>query len=160
VLTTQVLGETEWTPNLLQTRQQTLLQTLKSLWSLDGWDIATDDHGEDGGSAGKRGLRLNYVVTEHATRVELYIDRGQGSKAENKAIFDELHAKRGEIESAFGDQLAWWRLDDRRACAITYSLKIGGWRDPEKWPQIHESTTDAMIRLENALRNAVAALPP
>lgn len=33
-LTTQVLGVSEWTPTLLQTRQQTLLHTLVQLWDL------------------------------------------------------------------------------------------------------------------------------
>src|SRR5690348_11810815 len=47
---------------------------------------------------------INYVVTEHTTRVELYIDRGQGTQAENKAVFDQLLAKKAEIDATFGER--------------------------------------------------------
>ena len=40
VLTTQVLGKTHWTPDVLQSRQDTLLEKLKTLWSLGGWDLS------------------------------------------------------------------------------------------------------------------------
>jgi hypothetical protein len=208
VLTTQVLGLPEWTPSVLQIRQDTLLDKLKSLWSLEGWDTTSDEHGEGapggeqstktntaiperydirkkfwtglldiaktktklhanrspgqyywlGGAAGKRGLGLNYVVTEHTTRVELYIDRGQGTQTENKAIFDQFLAKKTEIEATFGEALNWQRMNDHRACVIGHVIQLGGWRDPEKWPQIHEATAAAMERLEKALKPAIAAL--
>ncbi len=46
---------------------------------------------------GKKGLGLNDIVTEHTTRVELYIDLGHGKQAENKAIFDQLLPKKAEV---------------------------------------------------------------
>jgi uncharacterized protein with ParB-like and HNH nuclease domain len=208
VLTTQVLGLSEWTLTNLESRQLHLLKKLEALWSLEGWETDIEDHSEEitvnsetdkspnpvperynirkkfwtglleiaksktnlhanrspgryywlGGAAGKRGLGLNYVVTEYTTRIELYIDRGQGMQAENKAIFDQLFAKKKEIDSAFGEQLDWQRMDDKRACIVGHVIKLGGWRDPEKWPQIQEATTDAMARLEEALRPAIAIL--
>jgi hypothetical protein len=208
VLTTQVLGQPDWTPTVLQSRQEHLLEKLKSLWSLEGWDPGSDDHGEEaaaaqpvpkpngpiperydirkkfwtglletaktktklhanrspgqyywlGGAGGKRGLGLNYVVTEHTTRVELYIDRGQGAQTENKVIFDQVLAKKADIEAAFGEDLKWQRMNDQRACIIGHSIELGGWRDPEKWPQIHEATADAMARLEKALKPVISGL--
>jgi hypothetical protein len=101
---------------------------------------------------------LNYVVTEHATRVEVYIDRGQGTQVENKSIFDQLFAKKAEIEASFGAELRWQRMNDQRACVIGHVIELGGWRDPEKWQQIHETTADAMARLEKAFKSAIAAL--
>jgi hypothetical protein len=98
------------------------------------------------------------VVTEHTTRVELYIDHGQATQAENKAIFDQLLAKKAEINAAFAEDLDWQRMDDMKACIIGHTIKLGGWRDPEKWPEIQEATTDAMVRLEKALKPAIAAL--
>jgi hypothetical protein len=207
-LTSQVLGQSDWTQAVLQSRQETLLEKLKNLWSLEGWDSGKPEHAEEaagggqppkpaspvperydirkkfwtglleiaktksklhanrspgqyywlGGATGKRGLGLNYVVTEHTTRLELYIDRGQGAQAENKAIFDQILAKKAEIEVAFEGNLEWHRLDDMRASIITHTIKLGGWRDPEKWPQIQEATTDAMAKLEKALKPAIAAL--
>lgn len=208
-LTSQVLGQPDWTQALLQSRQETLLEKLKNLWSLDGWDSGKPEHPEElaaggqqpkpaspvperydirkkfwtgllelaktktklhanrspgqhywiGGSGGRKGLGLNYVVTEHTTRVELYIDHAQATQSENKAIFDQLLAKKAALEAAFGEGLDWQRMDDAKASIIGHTIKLGGWRDPEKWPAIQESTTEAMVRLEKALKPAIAALP-
>jgi hypothetical protein len=49
-------------------------------------------------------------------RVDLYIDTGD--QARNKAIFDELHNRKGEIESKAGTILTFERLDGRRASRI------------------------------------------
>jgi hypothetical protein len=73
-------------------------------------------------------------------------------------FFDQLLARKAEIEAAFGEALNWQRMNDQRACIIGHVIEIGGWRDPEKWPQIHEATADAMARLEKALKPPIAAL--
>jgi uncharacterized protein with ParB-like and HNH nuclease domain len=208
VLTTQVLGAKEWSPDLLQDRQQTLLDKLRELWSLEAWDIEDDERGEVesgtdprqtptkvvperydirerfwarllekamektklhvnispghygwvGAGSGKRGVTFNYAVREHETQVELYIDRGKDAASENKAIFDQLHAQKSEIETVFGDDLEWQRLDDRRACRIRKVINLGGWRDPEQWVVIHEAATAAMARLEKALKPQIVKL--
>jgi hypothetical protein len=33
-----------------------------------------------------------------------------------------------------------------------------GYRDPDRWPEIYEATTDAMARLEKAMKPAIAKL--
>ena len=108
--------------------------------------------------AGKRGLSFNYVVWEHETSVELYIDRGKNSDSENKAIFDTLHAKKDEVEKSFGETLEWERLDSKRASRIRKTVNLGGWKDPEKWPDVHSATVDSMIRLEKALKPHIQKL--
>lgn len=102
--------------------------------------------------AGKAGLSYNYVVWEHETAVELYIDRGKGADQENKAIFESLEAKKAEIEKVFGAPLEWQRLDAKRACRIRKIISLGGWKDQDKWPEVNASTVDAMIRFERALK--------
>jgi hypothetical protein len=211
VLTTQVLGENEWTPALLEMRQESLLAKLVEIWSLESWGTEEDERDADGsveeGSAsvskdkkpvperydirerfwtgllevakektalhakvspgqynwvgagsGTRGLGFNYAVREHGTQVELYIDRGKDSDAENQRIFEELVGRREEVEAAFGDTLEWQRLDGRRACRIRYVIDVGGYRDPEKWAEIHEVSADAMARLEKAMKPAIQDL--
>ena len=69
-----------------------------------------------GTGAGTSGLAYNYVVTKNAASIELYIDRGKASKAENKRLFDILLDKKEEIEATFGGKLDWQRLDSKRAC--------------------------------------------
>ncbi len=121
-------------------------------------NISPGQYGWVGAGSGKRGLGFNYAVREHETQVELYIDRGRDSAAENKAIFDQLQAQKGQIETVFGDGLEWQRLDDRRACRIRKVIELGGWRDAEKWAGIQEAATDAMARLEKALKPHIVRL--
>ena len=106
-----------------------------------------------GTSSGVRGLYLNYVVGMSDCAVELYIDRGKDSEAENKSIFDQLCAARDSIEKAFDGPLEWQRLEGKRACRIRYLMNGGGYRSPdEKWPEIQDAIIDAMRRLEQALQ--------
>jgi hypothetical protein len=110
-----------------------------------------------GASSGIRGLGFNYVVVQKSAEVMLYIDRG--NQVENKRIFDQLHAQREAMEKAFGGQLVWERLDDKRACRIKQVIETGGYRTPEvHWPELLEELVDAMIRLEAALKRALDGL--
>lgn len=49
-------------------------------------------------------------------RIELYLDCG--NKEQNKQRFDELLARKKEIETIVGEPLQWERRDDDRACRI------------------------------------------
>lgn len=49
-------------------------------------------------------------------RVEVYIDCGD--KIKNEALFDSIFSKKAEIEFSFGNELAWEKLDAKRACRI------------------------------------------
>jgi hypothetical protein len=104
-----------------------------------------------GTSAGVPGY-LSYVVRQHDSQVELYIDRGKGSEDENERIFRALEANRSQIEDVYGDSLNWEILDGRRACRISKQFELGGYRDREEWPKIFEVMVDAMTRLETAVR--------
>jgi len=109
--------------------------------------------------AGKSGLAYTYAMTQHGSKVELYIDRGKGCQEENKALFDDLKSDQAEIETAFGGPLSWERLDGKRACRIAKHFELGGYRDDEsKWPALQDTMIDAMIRLEKALRPQIAKL--
>lgn len=111
-----------------------------------------------GTGAGKSGLMFSYVMTQRGSGVELYIDRGRGLDDENTRIFETLLASRDQIERDFGGPLDWQPLEGKRACRIKRSLE-GGYRDEERWPEIHEAMIDAMIRLERALRRHLDRLP-
>jgi uncharacterized protein DUF4268 len=121
--------------------------------------ITPSEHGWISASAGVRGLSFNYVVMQDECRVELYIDRGKDSEAENKRIFDELDSNREKIERAFGGALVWERLEGRRASRIQYTRSEGGYRSPEeKWPEIQDRTIRDMDRFEKALQPCLKQL--
>ena len=110
-----------------------------------------------GAGSGIRGLGFNYVIRQDEGTVELYIDRGAEEADANKKIFDWLLSHKGEIEQAFGAELSWQRLDDKRSCRIAYTTTIGGWKSEEqKFPEIQDAMIDAMIRLEKAIKPQLA----
>lgn len=110
-----------------------------------------------GGSSGIPGLGLNYVIVQEYGIAELYIDRGDAE--ENKRIFDQLHARKDEIEKAFGGTLSWERLDTKRACRIKHVIERGGYRSPEsQWPEIQAEMVETMTKLEAALKPALESL--
>lgn len=111
-----------------------------------------------GAGAGKSGLSYNYVTRQHDSNVELYIDRGEGCEQENEQIFDELMKNKNEIEKVFGEPLNWERLENRRACRISKKIVLGGYRDEDKYPEIHKALVDAMCRFESSLKPYISSL--
>jgi len=120
-------------------------------------NIKPGSHHWLGASSGIRGLPLNYVIVQEYGIAELYIDRGDAT--ENKRIFDQLHARKDEIEKAFGGTLSWERLDTKRACRIKHVIERGGYRSPEsQWPEIQAEMVETMTKLEAALKPGLESL--
>lgn len=115
--------------------------------------ISPDRYGWCG--ATRHGSGWNYVVLQDETRVELYIDGSEA--AENKALFDALHAERDAIEAEFGDKLLWQRLDDKRASRISFTVP-GGWVDRSTWGGAIEKAVAAMQRFYEVLGPRVQAV--
>lgn len=68
-------------------------------------------------ASGVSGISFGAVFVQGSkTRTELYIDVGEVEK--NKALFDWLYDQREEINSKFGKEIEWERLDDKRASRI------------------------------------------
>ena len=110
-----------------------------------------------GAASGIRGLSLNYVIVQANVATELYIDRGDA--VENKNIFDQLYARKDEIEKRFGGPLLWERKDAKRASRIKHTILIGGYRNPEsQWQAIQSEMVAAMTRLESALKPVLDSL--
>lgn len=108
---------------------------------------------------GHPGTRYMYLLRNTSVQVVLWIDRGKGSDTANKQFFDELHARREEIERVFGGPLKWDRgPDSRRTTHIRYTITRGGLHMEEHWPEIMERMIDAMIRLDAALRDHLSEL--
>jgi len=102
-----------------------------------------------GVSSGVRGISFNFVVRRDAARVEVYIDTG--NRDINKALFDVLFQRRGELEREFGEAFIWERLDGKQASRIK-AEQIGNVFDRDQWPNMTNYMLDAMIRLDNTFR--------
>ena len=144
--TRQIERKRFWTQLLEHAKSKTKLHSTISP-SVDSW-IGT--------GAGMSGIALNYIVRQHDTRVELYIDTGEAETT--AAIFEQLFAEKDAIEARFGGELEWQRLEGKRACRICHRLTLGGWKSPETWPTVIQAMVDTMIRFEAALRGPIARL--
>lgn len=110
-----------------------------------------------GTSSGVPGLEFNFIATMHNCAVNLYIKRREAGA--NKAIFDQLIARREDIEKRFGGALQWERMDGRLACRVEHTIETGGYRSPpEVLDRLPSEMVDAMERLEKALGPALQDL--
>ena len=107
-------------------------------------------------SAGKSGIGYSYWITKNGLRVELRIDRGKDSEAENINIFNYLLARKDTIEEAYGGSLIWDESEGNRMCAIRVYLDNGGYRNDEgEWLQIADTAVGTMVRLERATKDII-----
>lgn len=134
---------------------QHLLERLKTRTSLFA-NVSPGQANWISTGTGKSGVIYSLVVRQEDTSVEVYIDRKD--PIENRRIFDALETEKSAIEKAFGGQLEWQPLEDRKACRIRYTMSKGGYRTPDKWPDVFEAMIDALIRLESAFRPHIVAL--
>lgn len=108
--------------------------------------------------AGRSGLMYTFRIRRHESAVEFSIERP--SSDENAAVYGQLQGRRAEIERAFKDELEWQQRAGRRGSFwVGKTLAgLGGYRDPERWPELHAAMVDAMQRLESAIRPHVPEL--
>lgn len=119
-------------------------------------NVTPAPRGTHGTGSGIAGVWYEMIFRFEEIRVRLYIDKRESVEV-NKRIFDALHAKKEQIEAAFGAPLEWLRMDDAKASAITYSKAFDG-RNQQNWPAMIEWFVDHMPRLEKALSPHVAAV--
>jgi hypothetical protein len=91
-----------------------------------------DDHWMSAGS-GVSACPYNLIFSKKEARLELVFSRAE--KADNKALFDWLFARREEIERAFGHELIWRRLDDKISSRIEFQHDFDGF-NRDQWPDM------------------------
>ncbi len=109
-----------------------------------------------GTGAGISGLAYAYVIREHETGIELYIDRG--SYEDNMKIFEDFRSNKEKIEEQFGEPLDWQKLKDNRFKRIAKTITLGGYNDEDKWPEIQDEMINSMIKLERALSDYIKTI--
>jgi len=102
-----------------------------------------------GTGAGKAGVNYNMAITNHASQVEVYIDRGKNFPSLNKERFDQLFKHKKEIEKSTGRSLIWERLDKKRASRISVKFDKG-LKDSESWDNIQDKMIETIINFKSA----------
>ncbi len=114
----------------------------------------TKDHWLSAGS-GVSSCPFQMIFSRDEARVEISLQRSDA--AENKWLFDRLHAESSAIEVKFGFPLDWRRMDDKKASRIIYSQPFDGY-DRETWPQMIGWLSAHIRKLEEAFREPLARL--
>ncbi len=110
-------------------------------------------------SAKRSGFLFSWVVASNARlRVEVYIDTGD--QAANKAYFDELYARREELEGALGAAFSWERLDKRRASRIALYRPAPAGSSIDEDAESREWMVATMVAWTDLFRPVIAALRP
>jgi hypothetical protein len=91
---------------------------------------------------GVPGILIGLNVLKGSLKVDLYF--GHNDPDVNQARLSFLEQHRGEVESAFGSELSWESLEDRKGCRVGYYGE-GGVDDESAWAQsqawLHEAAT-------------------
>lgn len=114
----------------------------------------TKDHWLSAGS-GMRSCPYQMIFSRDEARVEVSLQRSDA--AENKWVFDQLFAEKDKIEAAFGAELDWRRMDDKKASRIVYAEPFDGF-DRGMWPQMIAWLSDHIRKLEAAFSEPLARL--
>lgn len=100
---------------------------------------------------------FGYRISGPRGIVELVIECGKGKEKENIELFDQLTAKKDEIE--FEGDLEWDRSDGKQSCRIKKTYSSGGCLEEKKdWHSNQNEMIDAMSRLHKAFRPHIEEL--
>lgn len=94
------------------------------------------------------GCKYCLVFNKFELRVELYINKS--NQIENKNIYDAIYLKKDILKSNFGQALKWERLDNKKACRISYSEDFESY-SKENWPQMIEWLTKHYVKFEKCM---------
>ena len=91
---------------------------------------------------------IAYVINQHDSRAAFYTVRAE--------VYDELHARKNEIEAAMEESLSWTRRETGNTSVIAHNMTNGGYKDEADWGAIQNAMIDAMIRFEQTLSPFIA----
>jgi hypothetical protein len=139
---------------------QSLLEKAKEKTNLHA-NVSASIYHWVGAGAGKSGVGYNYVITNNYASVEIYFDRGKDFVEPNinKIRFDQLLKHKEEIQSVFGGDLKWERLEEKRASRISYRITGESLlKNKDNWDDLQNKLVDAMARLEEATKEHIRNL--
>lgn len=126
--------------------------TKSDLFSGRNMELNLYDHWLSTGS-GISGCPFNFIVTKNYCSVEFGLSSSE--KEFNKKLYDYLFSNKEEIEKAYGDNLLWERLDDKKMSRISYRMENVSIFNKEDWDDMITFLTENMIKLEKTFRKYI-----
>ena len=114
----------------------------------------TKDHWLSSGT-GVSGCVYSLIFGKDEARVELSLQRS--SRDENKWIYDQLEAARPAIDDAFGAEMDWRRMEDKKSSRIQFSKSFDGF-NRESWPEMIRWLGVHVEKLETAFAAPLSEL--
>jgi hypothetical protein len=112
-----------------------------------------------GFSAGRTGFAFNWSIANgNRARVELYIDTGD--QTSSKAFFDALKLNEAQLAASLGGELAWERLDSRRASRLATYRSVPEDPSLEENAELQRWAIATMVRWNDVLRPLIKQLAP
>tara|TARA_S200000501_G_scaffold371372_1_gene414324 strand:+ start:70 stop:1014 length:945 start_codon:yes stop_codon:yes gene_type:complete len=102
-------------------------------------------------NTGTSGFMYVYSVRQYSSQIELYIDKGlfysshDVTPEDNTELFEQLYINKKEIESKFKNKLIWDKLENRRACRVSFVIEGGYKSNNDEWESITKKLVDHMI---------------
>ncbi|MBR3206855.1 MAG: DUF4268 domain-containing protein [Bacillus sp. (in: Bacteria)] len=90
-------------------------------------------------------ISIDLVNKEHRMRVGLWI-------SDNKDLFDVLYEKKEEIEAAFGEELEWNRLDDKKASLVCTYIKGLDFKKQDNYPELMQQAIDTVVKMRSVMK--------
>lgn len=112
------------------------------------------DHWLSAGS-GVSSCPYQMIRSRDEVRVELGLQRPDAE--ENKWLFDQLLNEKEAVEAAFGAELTWRRMDDKKQSRIVYAQPFDTF-NKEAWPQMVAWLSSHITKMEAAFSEPLARL--
>jgi hypothetical protein len=114
----------------------------------------------DGGSmdvgAGLSGVAFYFAARNDHVQIGVWIDNDKRPGGENnKKLFDLLRANQDAIESSYGSQLNWDRMDGNRASKIWHVAVTQGLANEDDWVATQIKAIEAMEKFDEVMRPRV-----
>ena len=108
-------------------------------------------------SAGSGVRAVPYSFGVNAQSASVLLNISKANRAANKFLYDYLFARKDAIEAAFGQPLIWDVVEDRLSMKIIHTQSNLSYNDDAQWPSLTAFLAGQMERLEQALRQPLAA---
>lgn len=136
-----------WESLLTRAKEKTNLLDTSTITSQHNLNILTD----------VPGIRYMLRFLNTDVRVICFVDLKTDPERKTQ-WFEKLHHRREEIEQTFGDALDWLALASKQERRIRKIMPGSSQSLESEWPEIQDRMIDALIRLDDALRQPIQEL--